>query len=95
MLVIDGKLHPEIAEDGNSTRVRNGVGLDRQGRAHFVISSEPLSFGRLARYFRDELKTPNALYLDGSVSSLWDPAGGRMDQGYPLGPLVVVEEKAN
>lgn len=93
MLVIGGKLHPEISEDGASTRVRNGVGIDRQGRAHFVNSESALSFGRLARYFRDELKTPNALYLDGTVSALWDPASERMDQGYPLGPLIVVEEK--
>ena len=40
------------------------------GRAHFVISEGPVSFGKLARYFRDVLKMPNALYLDGSVSEL-------------------------
>ncbi|MFZ1741945.1 MAG: hypothetical protein WAT93_03780, partial [Pontixanthobacter sp.] len=70
-----------------------GVGVDAQGRAHFVISDTPISFGVLARYFRDELKTPNALFLDGNVSSLWDPAGERIDNGAPLGPLIVVEQK--
>jgi uncharacterized protein YigE (DUF2233 family) len=93
MLVIAGKLHPRISQDGESRVIRNAVGVDRQGRAHFVISEEPLSFGKLARYFRDELKTPNALFLDGNVSSLWRPATGRMDAGAPLGPLIVVEER--
>ena len=94
MLVIDGELHPEFAEEGPSKQIRNGVGVDAVGRAHFVISDAPVSFGRFASYFRDELKTPNALYLDGSVSSLWDPARGRQDARAPLGPLIVVESIA-
>jgi uncharacterized protein YigE (DUF2233 family) len=94
MLVIAGKLHPAIDHDGASKKLRNGVGVDRQGRAHFVISDEPVSFGKLARYFRDKLKCPDALFLDGSVSSLWDPHVGRVDGGPPLGPLIVVEKRA-
>lgn len=93
MLVIAGKLHPRIDADGPSRKLRNGVGVDREGRAHFVISEAPISFGKLARYFRDDLKTPNALFLDGSVSSLWDPKMGRVDGGPPLGPLIVVEKR--
>ncbi|MEJ2408135.1 MAG: phosphodiester glycosidase family protein [Novosphingobium sp.] len=94
MLVINGKLHPKIAPDGTSLKLRNGVGVDAKGRAHFVISDEPVSFGKLARYFRDTLHCPNALFLDGSVSSLWDPQHGRVDGGPPLGPLIVVEKPA-
>ena len=94
MLVIDGNLHPAFDADGASTKTRNAVGVDRQGRAHFVISEAPLSFGKLARYFRDELETPNALFLDGTVSQLWDPGRGRIDEGPRLGPFVVVERRA-
>ncbi len=93
MLVIAGKLHPEITEDGPSRMIRNGVGVDPDGRAHFVISEGPLSFGKLARFYRDVLKTPNALYLDGNVSALWDPATGRMDTSVPIGPLIMVENR--
>ena len=93
MLVIDGKLHPEITRDGPSRLVRNGVGVDADGQAHFVISNAPLSFGKLARFFRDELETPNALFLDGNVSALWNPATGRIDGGAPLGPLIVVTKR--
>jgi uncharacterized protein YigE (DUF2233 family) len=91
MLVIGGKLHPEFDVDGASLKTRNGVGIDRRGHAHFVISEAPVSFGKFARYFRDVLKTPDALFLDGSVSQLWDPARGRMDVGPELGPMIVVE----
>lgn len=93
MLVIGGKLHPEIRDDGPSRTIRNGVGVDAKGRAHFVISAAPISFGKLARFYRDELKVKNALYLDGSVSQLWNPATGRLDRGAPIGPILVVERK--
>lgn len=92
MLVINGELHPEIAENGPSRAVRNGVGVDSDGKAHFVISDSPLSFGQLARFYRDELKVDNALFLDGNVSALWDPARDRLDRGI-LGPLVVVTKR--
>lgn len=91
MLVVDGELHPEIAPDGESLKIRNAVGVDRSGRTHFVISEAPVSFGKLARYYRDVLGTQQALFLDGSVSQLWDPVRGRMDMGPALGPLIVVE----
>ncbi len=93
MLVIDGKIHPEITRDGPSRMIRNAVGVDGEGRAHFVISNAPVSFGKLARFYRDELEVKNALYLDGNVSLLWNPATDRLDTGAPIGPIVVVERK--
>ena len=95
MLVVDGKIHPEITQDGPSRLIRNAVGIDDKGRAHFVISTAPLSFGKLARFYRDELGVRNALYLDGTVSALWNPATDRLDSGAPIGPIVVVERKTS
>ena len=88
MLVIAGKLHPKLDHDGSSRLIRNGVGT-REGKALFVISEDPVSLGKFARFFRDRLKTPNALYFDGSVSSLWDPANHRQDSHSLLGPIIV------
>ena len=93
MLVIDGKLHPEISENGTSLQRRNGVGVSADGSAWFAISDEPVSFGRFARLFRDRLKAPNALYLDGAVSRLWDPVAARRDGGAEIGPIVVALQK--
>lgn len=93
MLVINGKIHPEITENGPSRMVRNAVGVDDKGRAHFVISNAPLSFGVMARFYKNELSVKNALYLDGEVSALWNPATDRLDNGAAIGPIVVVERK--
>jgi uncharacterized protein YigE (DUF2233 family) len=89
MLVIDDKLHPAFEHDGRSRFVRNGVGIAPDGTPVFAISEDAVSFGKFARLFRDELKCRNALYFDGSVSSLWDPANHRMDSFAALGPMVV------
>ncbi len=89
MLVIDGKIHPKISQDGPSQKVRNGVGVRDDGRtAIFAISEHAVSFGAFARLFRDELGCRDALFLDGSVSSLHAPALGRSDLSRPLGPMV-------
>ena len=94
MLVIGGKLHPAFERNGTSRLIRNGVGARKDGSALFVISGDPVSFGKFARFFRDRLKTPNALFFDGSVSSLWDPANGRQDTHSSLGPIVVALKPA-
>ena len=89
MLVIDGQIHPKISADGPSQKIRNGVGTRDGGHvAVFAISERPVSFGAFARLFKDDLGCRNALFLDGSVSSLYAPNLGRSDLGRPLGPLI-------
>ncbi len=95
MLVIDGKLHPKIEASGTSAKIRNGVGVKDGHTVVFAISEEPVTFYEFATLFRDRLGCPNALFLDGSVSSLYAPGIGRDDGVLPLGPIVGVVEKAH
>lgn len=90
MLLIDGRPNAHFDADGESRYVRNGVGIDVAGKPHFVISLDVVSFGKLARFFAARIHSVNALYFDGSVSSLWDPANARQDNFTELGPMVVV-----
>ncbi|MGH6658231.1 MAG: phosphodiester glycosidase family protein [Sphingomicrobium sp.] len=89
MLVVGGKVHPKFEDDGDSHNMRNAVGIAPGGTPLFVMTEDPVSFGKMARFFRDELHSRDALYFDGSVSSLWDPASGRMDEFTDLGPIIV------
>ena len=72
-----------------SRHVRNGVGICG-GEAVFVISDRRITLHEFARYFRDELQCRDALYFDGSVSSLYAPALGRRDRHARLGPMIAV-----
>lgn len=89
LLLHAGTMHPAIAANGTSLTVRNGVAV-KGGDAFFAISDGPVSFGRFVRLFRDELGCGDALYLDGTISSLWAPALGRQDEARGLGTFVIV-----
>ncbi|HTW34575.1 MAG TPA: phosphodiester glycosidase family protein [Rhizomicrobium sp.] len=93
MLVIDDQINPQIAPDGPSKFIRNGVCIRGAHTAVFAISEEPVSFGRMARFFRDGRGCRNALYFDGVVSSLWAPSLARKDNTHPLGPMIVVMDR--
>ena len=88
MLVINGRIHPKFSPNGTSRKLRNGVGVDDQGKVTFVISEGAVTFWEFASLFKDDLKTRNALFFDGSVSSLYAPEVNRYDGFLPLGPMV-------
>ncbi|MDA7426448.1 phosphodiester glycosidase family protein [Thalassococcus lentus] len=93
MLVIDGALHPRFLPDSTSRHIRNAVGTSIDGRrAVFAISDNAVTFYEFAKFFRDVLKLPNALFLDGNVSRLFAPRLGRDDRGRQMGPIVAVVE---
>jgi uncharacterized protein YigE (DUF2233 family) len=93
MLVIGGRIHPRINEEGTSKKTRNGVGACSGGRIVFAISNEPVTFYEFATLFRDKLGCNDALFLDGSISSLYAPSIGRHDRWRPMGPIIGVVEK--
>ena len=94
MLVINGRIHPRFSRDGESLKLRNGVGVRDASTIVLVISEGEVSFGTFARLFRDPLKCPNALFLDGgSAPALYAPALQRTGNFLPLGPMIGVFEK--
>ncbi len=91
MLVWAAEINPAFAGEPGEAIIRSAVGRDEAGRAHFVISDEPVTLGQMARLFRDVYGTPNAMQLSGENSQLWAPASNRLDIGPTLGPMIVVE----
>ena len=90
MLVVDGRIHPKFSPEGTSLQRRNGVGAPDGHTLVFVISDSWVNFHSFARLFKDRLGCPNALFLDGSISSLHAPDVGRSDGFAPLGPIVAL-----
>jgi uncharacterized protein YigE (DUF2233 family) len=93
LLVRNGRLHPEIRASSTSRYVRNGVGIPTPEIALFVITEEPVTFHELATFFRDQLKCPDALYLDGAICSLHSVQLKRSDKRSDLGPILGVTER--
>lgn len=90
MLVIDGQVHPRFLPDSDSLKRRNAVGVDARGQVFFAISQDAVRFYDFALLFRDELHCANALYLDGTISSVVIAERGRRDDVFRLGPVIAV-----
>jgi uncharacterized protein YigE (DUF2233 family) len=95
LLVINGAINPKILSNSNSRKLRNGVGVQDPHRVTFVISDDPVTFGKFAQFFRDALHCSNALYLDGSISSIYAPSIQRADYLWPLGPIIGIYTRSD
>jgi uncharacterized protein YigE (DUF2233 family) len=95
MLVINGSINSKFLPISSSRKIRNGVGVQDGHLVAFVISNDPVTFGNFAKFFRDALHCSNALYLDGSISSIYAPSVQRADFLWPLGPIIGVYARNN
>lgn len=73
MLVIKGEVNQRLIPGCGSRHLRNGVGVDSEGRVVFAISDGITSFHDFGTLFRDRLDCRNALYLDGQISRMYLP----------------------
>jgi uncharacterized protein YigE (DUF2233 family) len=92
MLLHGGKLHPAFNAQSRSRLFRNGVCAPTPDVAVFVNSEAPINFYEFATFFRDKLKCSEALFLDGTVSSLYSLELKRSDFRMDLGPIIGVTE---
>jgi uncharacterized protein YigE (DUF2233 family) len=83
---------PVMSSHSTSMRIRNGVCAPSPTAAVFVISDSPVTFYDFAKFFLDQVGCSEALYLDGSISSLYAPSIGRNDYWRDLGPMFGVTE---
>jgi uncharacterized protein YigE (DUF2233 family) len=95
MLVINGAINPKFLSNSTSLKIRNGVGVQDSHQVVFVISENPVTFGKFAQFFRDALHCSNALYLDGSISSIYAPSIQRADYLWRLGPIIGVYRRSD
>lgn len=93
MLLIKGKRHPAFRQGSKHQKIRNGVGVSKDGQvAYLVMSLVPVSFWQMSGVFSDRLDVQDALYLDGVVSSMMAPGVAR-EGGRQLGPIFVVRAR--
>jgi uncharacterized protein YigE (DUF2233 family) len=79
-----------MSPNSNWRKIRNGVCAPSSDAAVFVISESPVTFYDFASFFRDALHCREALYLDGTISSLYAPSLKREDRVSDMGPILGV-----
>lgn len=90
ILLRNGRIHPAFKLGSINKLHRNAVGVTRQGIVVFAITEEPVNFHEFATFYRDKLECPDALFLDGTVCSLYAPQLKRNDFRMELGPMIAV-----
>jgi uncharacterized protein YigE (DUF2233 family) len=73
-----------------SRHTRNGVCAPSPNRVLFIISQTEVTFFEFAQFFKDKTVCQTALYLDGSISSLYAPSLKRADSRRDLGTIIAV-----
>ena len=84
ILLRGGRVHPAFNEGSKSKLVRNGVGVDAEGRVVFALGDRenPSNLWTFAKLF-EHLGCKDALFLDGTISKLeLDPKDGLTGQGF-------------
>ena len=92
LLVQGGKIHPAFRPGSTSRLFRNGVGVLDANTAIFAISEDQVNLYEFAVFFRETMRCPDALFLDGSVSCLYAPFLKRNDFHMDVGPMIGVTE---
>lgn len=73
MLLMHGEVHPTFQPDSTSLKLRNAVAVRGPWTVQLVASVGPVRLHDLATMVRDVLESPDALYLDGTISGLSGP----------------------
>ncbi|RZF54463.1 hypothetical protein EXE30_04380 [Acinetobacter halotolerans] len=93
MLLYKGEINRNFLVESNSLKMRNGVGI-KNNQLYFVISQQRVSFYQFAQFFKQQLNIDHALYLDGSISSLYLASTQQHDNVFNLGPIVAEVDRS-
>lgn len=77
LLVRAGRLHPQITAGSDSLAIRSAIGVRADGTVVLAVSREEVNLHAAATFMRDREHCPDALYLDGYISTLHVPAAKR------------------
>ncbi len=70
LLLQESKIHPAFTPGSKNCRLRSGIGISEDGQAILAITNGAVNFFDFAVWFRDTANVTDALYLDGTISSL-------------------------
>jgi len=93
LLVYGGNVLPDFIEDSKNKKIRSGIGVRKDGMVIFALSDKEVNFYDFALFFNDQLKCPNALYLDGDISAFHAPGQAEKPGEHSFGPMFGLVKK--
>lgn len=93
MLIENGVINFRLKPGGESRKIRNGVGVTHKGRVVFMTSQREANLYDFACYAKSRLNVRQMLYLDGTISKMYQKGKGVPRQHYPFVTMITVEKK--
>lgn len=93
MLIENGKINWRLKPSASSRKLRNGVGITREGKVVFMLSARETNFYDFACYAQSKLNVRQMLYLDGTISKMYQKGGSVPWQYHPFVTMIAVESR--
>ena len=93
MLIENGKINWRLKPSASSRKLRNGVGITREGKVVFMLSARETNFYDFACYAQSKLNVRQMLYLDGTISKMYRKGGSVPWQYHPFVTMIAVESR--
>jgi uncharacterized protein YigE (DUF2233 family) len=92
MLIFDSKINTHFIEKSENRKIRNGVGVNKNGNVFFAISEKEVTFYEFSTFFKEQLNCFQALYLDGEISKIYIGEKGKKDNlsNMKFGPILSI-----
>ena len=94
LLIEDGIINKKTGKDSKSLKIRSAVGIDRENKVFFLMSSEIINFYDFSKYALDKLNCKDLLFLDGTISKMYFAGEKKIpEQKYPFAVIITAEKK--
>ena len=71
VLIKNGVINSKTGKDSKSLKIRSAVGIDKNNKVFFLMSSEKINFYNFSKYALDNLNCRDLLFLDGTISKMY------------------------
>lgn len=94
LLIENGVINKKIGKNSESFKIRSAVGIDRENKVFFLMSSEKINFYDFSKYALDKLNCKDLLFLDGTISKMYFADEKKIPkQDYPFAVIITSEKK--
>ncbi len=91
LMMENGRIHPGFNPASTSRRIRNAVGITRDGGVVFLITHRQVSLCDFSAAARDRHGVTDLLYLDGTISQMYVRPAPLPGSSYPFVTMIAVE----
>lgn len=88
LLVWKGVIPDRFKPTDPAAKPRSAIAIGKNDKIHFVYTNQPETFYEFAVTLRDALGASDAIHLDSTSASIYDPALGKESKWLPIGPTI-------